>query len=820
MTPADPRDDADADDAVAEWLAACDDELLAGRPPTLPPDPDGRADGDLAWLVWVRESWPNDGVDPVGDTVPVGKPVDRPADASPPAVLPGASEFVFRLDQSGLLDAATLAMAREHAAAGATARQVADGLVAAGRLTPFQVDGLMSGRSRLLIAGRYAVEDRLGAGGMGSVFRCRHTVMRHTVAVKLIAPDLAREPETVARFRREARAAAALSHPNIVRALEMDEDRGEPFLVMEYVPGETLAALVARAGPLPPDVARNYAAQAAAGLAHAHAAGLVHRDVKPANLLLDEAGVVKVLDLGLARFAAETDDADGLTRQNAAMLGTVDFLAPEQAMDSHAADARSDVYSLGATLYFLLAGQAPFAGRNTTEKLVAHQVKEPPSIPGLSPALAAVLARMMAKDPAARFASMNEVIAALADPEQIPPPPPPRASRRGVLVLGGAAVVATAAAAVAGWRATRPTPPPPTTTPDPPPPPPTRPAPSEDDRWVDETVRLPADRQLERVVARLRADNPGYDGSVAESTAERDKIVGLALPVQHVANLRAVRGLGRLRSLNLKSTPDQPGIVADLRPLVNLPLTELRFPRNPVTDLAPLAGLTGLTVLSAQNCPIFDLGPLRTLPLADLDLIGVTATDLGPLRGKATLRKLALGGSRLKDIGPLKGLPLTLLIVQFCPVAGLDPLRDMPLAELRVPGTEVEDLGPLKGMKLETLALTRTRVTDLSPLAGMPLRTIDLMGTKVSDLAPLRGCPLKAVHLSGSKVADLSPIAGPGLVSVYAPGIPATDLSPLLKCPLRFLTFDLVPARDFPILRKLKTLQRINDQPAADVLGG
>lgn len=260
---------------------------------------------------------------------------------------------------------------------------------------------------------RYRLIREIGRGGMGEVWLAEDTSMRRLVALKKIRPDLVAHPEAVGRFRREIEALAAINDPNVVRAYDTGEDRGVHFLVMEYVDGETLAEVVKR-GPLSVEDACRYTRDAARGLHAAHTAGLFHRDVKPSNLILEKNGVVKVSDFGLALCgdATSLSCADGLTGPKE-VFGTPDYISPEQAVDSHTADARSDIYSLGCTLYHLLIGHPPFHDRAPHGKLVAHQTSEPAPIPALSRALVTVLAKMMAKEPGDRYQTAAEVASAL-----------------------------------------------------------------------------------------------------------------------------------------------------------------------------------------------------------------------------------------------------------------------------------------------------------------------------------------------------------------------------------------------------------------------
>jgi len=298
------------------------------------------------------------------------------------------------------------------------ATALADEWVRAGLLTRWQADQLLQGRYKGFFVKKYKLLGLLGSGGMSNVYLAEHLLMRRRVAIKVLPRNRVQDSSYLARFYREARAAAALDHHNIVRAYDIDNEGNNHFLVMEYVEGRDLEEIVRQEGPLDYARAADYIRQAALGLEHAHQAGLIHRDIKPANLLVTPNDVVKILDLGLARFSEE-EMASLTVAYQENVLGTADYLAPEQAVDSHRVDARADIYSLGCTLYFLLVGQPPFGEGTLPERLAAHQLKEPKDIrqkrPDAPEDLIAICRKMMAKKPEERYGSAREVAEALAE---------------------------------------------------------------------------------------------------------------------------------------------------------------------------------------------------------------------------------------------------------------------------------------------------------------------------------------------------------------------------------------------------------------------
>ncbi len=335
------------------------------------------------------------------------------------------SSFAGLLRKSGLIESERIDKLledyRHRAGESASGTDFATLLVQQGELTLWQAKKLLQGKTRGFRLGKYRLLAQLGKGGMSTVYLAEHLVMRRQCAIKVLPSKQTRDPSALGRFHREAQAVAALDHPNIVRAYDVDhENEGGTeihFLVMEFVEGANLQQIVDERGPLPVELATDYILQAARGLRHAHSAGLIHRDVKPTNVLVDGHGTVRLLDLGLARFFDESDQESLTIDHNQRVLGTADYLSPEQAVDSHRVDARADIYSLGCTFYYLLTGQPPFPEGTLAQRLLAHQTRRPTPVTQLRSdipePLVVVLERMMAKDPNARYPSADAVVEAL-----------------------------------------------------------------------------------------------------------------------------------------------------------------------------------------------------------------------------------------------------------------------------------------------------------------------------------------------------------------------------------------------------------------------
>jgi hypothetical protein len=510
--------------------------------------------------------------------------------------------------------------------------------------------------------GPYRVLAVVGRGGMGVVLKALDERLDRVVAVKVLAPQLAASATARRRFDREARAAAAVAHEHVVAIHSVGEAAGLPYLVMQYIAGVSLQQRLDRTGRLGLAEILRIGMQTAAGLAAAHARGLVHRDVKPANILLEN-GVerVKLTDFGLARAG---DDAS--ISHSGVVAGTPQYMAPEQA-SGEAVDPRSDLFSLGSVLYETCTGQPPFLAPTVMAALkrVCEETPRPvaevnPEIPDW---LAALIAKLHTKKPADRFQTAAEVadllgrcLAHVQNPSEVAPPSEPRSAapkrrtRRwlwaavGLLVLAGFAVAV--AAAFRAWSAGQ---------------------------------QIEADQQIKAVRQQLRELNPGFDGQVRFNVVDGvvTECAFSSADVTDLSPLRALRGLRKLECPGVSFK--EPSRLADLRPLRGLPLTRLAIHCTEVADLSPLEGM----------------------PLKELECWKSSVKDLSPLRG-APLTSLDIAWTLIKDLTPL--------------------LTDTDLAWLHCDNTPVTDLSPLRGKPLSELYCHNTGVTDLSPLEGMPLR--------------------------------------------------------------------------------------------------
>jgi serine/threonine-protein kinase len=754
-----------------------------------------------------------------------------------------ASSFLDSLRAWRLLEPAQAALlGRDLLAGQSDARTVARDLLQRGWLTAYQVNQVFLGRGPDLILGPYTLLERLGEGGMGQVFKAQHGKMGRVVALKVIHPKRIAHPDAVRRFRRELQAVGKLDHPHIVRAFDAGEANGRHFLVMEYVEGKSLAQIVKSQGPQPAAQACDWVRQAALGLQHAFERGLVHRDVKPANLLLSKDGTVKVLDMGLARLneTASGEATSPLTGEGL-LVGTPDFLAPEQAEEAHAADSRADIYSLGCTLYYLLSGRPPFPGGSLGQKLRRHLMEKPTAIEKLRPDLPSgvgeVLRKMMAKHPEARYQTPAEVAAALAkantsspvavsriqakalgsgspwsdlwsdEPVEEKPVAAPSVrwrgrSRRMLSAFGLFAAILS----IVLFRVVRQAPE-------------VGDAKSPDVEehgrrlrepaelysWLQAVKSVPVTKQVEAVAAKLKELNPGFDGNIQPSITD-GKVVVLRMDSDAVADLSPLRAFTGLRTLICYPKNPGRGKLINLQSLGEVQLRHLDINgQTGVRDLSPLKGMP-LGYLRIGATSVADLSPLSGMPLTTLDMHNCPFTDLSSLRG-LKLEYLAIGGwpSPVCDLTPLRDMPLKTLSCPYTALENLSVLKGMRLTYLDCDHTKVTDLSPLEGMSLTVLSVGDTNVADLSALKNMPLTNLYCRNTKVADLSALKGMPLKVLDCNNTMVADLGPLQGMKLTWLDLGHAKVTDLSPLKGVPLRSLTFhntavaDLSPLKDMPL---------------------
>jgi serine/threonine protein kinase len=635
------------------------------------------------------------------------------------------------------------------------------------------------------VLGQYLLLELLGEGGMGRVWKARHQLMQRLVALKVIQGHFLADAGTVARFQREIRAAAQLDHPHLVRALDADEVAGTHFFVMEYVAGTDLARLVKEQGPLPVARACDYVRQAALGLQHAHEKGLVHRDVKPGNLFLAADGTVKVLDLGLASLvrAQDVGSAASDATPAGALLGTPDYLAPEQARDARSADGRADLYGLGCTLYHLLTGRPPFPAGTLAEKLLGHQLHEPKPVaalrPEVAPGVAAVVGRLMAKRPEDRYPTAAAAAAALApfagDGRGRPLPAP---RRHGWLLPLAAAVILLVALSLLL-------------------------------RWAMQPGPLSRSDLAEEKGSEFVLRHGGTGTAFARDTAPSTQPERRA-PVE--AALAALVKLGATISVD-EQKPGKPlgeislqGTKAEDNDLI--PFEALREGEHPAVlwlegtkigdpGLEHLRGLTGLKSLGLARTQITDAGlihlrDLGALGYLDLSDTRVTEDGLKHLKPLRELRCLEMKHMSVGDAGlrHLEGLPrLKSLVFSGAPIGdrvverlqNWTQLRSLNFSETQVGdgglaalarltelewlalnGTPISNagLGHLEGLKrLQHLELARTQTGDvgLAHLQGLSqLQQLDLSDTPISNegLKLLAGLPLETLGLEGTRIGD------------------------------------------------------------------
>lgn len=329
---------------------------------------------------------------------------------------PGIDAFLKTVLRSGLLDReqvqSTVRLSPQECRNNAVA--LAEFFIKSGKLTRFQAQKLLQGVSLGLVLGPFQILSHLGSGGMGKVYLARDSRNRQLVALKILPPKrLLEDEKLLTRFRREMEMSKLLSHPHLAQSFEAGCAQNVHYIAMEFIPGKSLFHLVAEEGPLKVPRAARLFAEAASGLEHAHQKGLIHRDLKPSNIMITPHDHAKVLDLGFAIIQGEDHEDRAIIGGQGYVVGTMDYIAPEQALDSAHVDPRSDLYGLGCTLYFALTGSPPFPGGNTLDKIHCHRTKEPMAIEFLNanvaPEFIGVVQKMMAKRPEDRYASAAQL---------------------------------------------------------------------------------------------------------------------------------------------------------------------------------------------------------------------------------------------------------------------------------------------------------------------------------------------------------------------------------------------------------------------------
>jgi serine/threonine protein kinase len=664
--------------------------------------------------------------------------------------------------------------------------------------------------------GHYEVLEVVGRGGMGVVFRALDDKLQRVVAIKVLAPQLATSSAARQRFVREARAAAAVTHDNVIDIHAVEDAGPAPYLVMQFIDGPTLQQKLDRSGQLPLQEVLRIGLQIAEGLAAAHRHGLVHRDVKPANILLEN-GIerVKLTDFGLARAG---DDAS-LT-QSGLVAGTPMFMSPEQAQ-GEPVDFRSDLFSLGSVLYAMCTGRPPFRAPSAVAvlKRVCEETPRPtreinPELPSW---LEELVARLHAKAPADRFASAQEVADLLARhlaelqhsgrpsppaprpsaelPGEKPAPAPPSRPRR-LRVLAAAVVLAllsglglSEATGLTNVRGT--------------------------------VIRLFAGEGTLVV----EVDDPGV----------RVSLDGEELFVRG-AGLREIRL--KPGQYQVKATKEGKLLRQELVTVMKDGRQVVRIRREPTSaqvdaaddaawerTIAALPAEKQVEAVAArlkERNPGFDGKVTHTITgdvVSGLQFSTAQVTNILPVRALRKLASLDVRGKpgKLADLSPLKGMPLSRLDCRGTQVSDLSPLKGMPLIWLECGVTKVSDLTPLKGMPLQGLFCQCPQVSDLAPLRGMKLVWLDAGTSGVTDLSPLQGMPLKDLGLNRTtQLKDLSPLKGMSLEILNLGSSAATDLSPLGEMTVKQLWLDYQPERDAEVLRSIKGLVRINGMSAPE----
>jgi serine/threonine-protein kinase len=739
---------------------------------------------------------------------------------------------------------------------------VSDAMVQLGLLTPTQKDSLekkvreqQAGVQQL---GPYKLMKKLGEGGMGAVYLALDSATQRHVAVKVLPRHFGASAEFVKRFRRESEAATQLKHPNIIGAFAAGEDLGYHYYAMEYCDGMSLDAILAAEGPLPAARAIDITLQAAKGLQYAHDQGIIHRDIKPSNIIVTKDGLAKILDLGLSKNLE--DNTVSFKTVTGAVLGTPHYISPEQAQGERNVDGRSDIYSLGASLYHLLSGRVPFDGQTALEILSKHVntvLPNPQDLrEGIPDALVQVLQRMMAKEPNDRYPDCGALIADLVEvnagrtpktklisaalttiaPSRKAPlkkrpstirRAAPRPANKSALIAGIAGAVAVVVVVVVFLSGGSDMPAPPAVAKPPASGKAAEPAKTSFDAesWEKSLEGLPPEARLKAVISRLRDLNAGYDGSERHETGH-GRITRLELSHVALRDLSPLRGLPQLAQLELSGTS-----VSDLTPLRNARIVSLACSGMKSADLASIRAMKELKILSLKSTPVRDLSPLAGMDLWQLNLKGCSAADLSALR-QLKLRELLCDFDAKRDAAILRSMP------------DLEKINDLPAEEFWLKERSSEPAaasGPEAQVRAVVARLKERNpvfdgqpkfrvedgevaefqsyafgVTDLSPLSELRgLKRLWFNGlwdpaeqrevrSPLKDLRPLRGLPLVLLFLDHTEIEDLSPLQGMKLQGLNATSTPLSDLLPLRGLPLKKLEIGWTRVRDLSPLEGME----------------
>jgi serine/threonine protein kinase/Leucine-rich repeat (LRR) protein len=667
----------------------------------------------------------------------------------------------------------------------------------------------------------YEILEVVGHGGMGVVLRANDSKLQRVVAIKVLAAPLAASGSARQRFVREARAAAAVRDDHVI-GIHAVEDHGlVPYIVMEFIDGCTLEALIRRGGPLQVKDVLRIGMQVALGLAAAHNQGLIHRDVKPANILLENSVQrVKLTDFGLARAG---DDAS--LSQRGLIAGTPLYMSPEQAA-GEPLDSRADLFSLGSVLYEMCTGQPAFPAPTTLSVIKRVSEEEPRPIREVNSeipeGLCRLIERLHAKNPADRFTSAHEVAELLTGflSGQVSMGPSPKAHWNSAsknwayaataLVLALTGLGVSEATGVTDVRGT--------------------------------VIRLFSPEGTLVVEVGDPGVSVTVDGADLIITGAGAKEIRLK-PGQYKVEASKDGTLVRRELVT---------VARNGRQVVRISKESVEHVLNVLDPWEKsVAVLPAEEQVKAVERRLHELNPefrgkiesgIRDDKVIWLSFLTDQITDISPVRALKDLKSLSCGGSaprqgRLSDLTPLRGLPIDTLACADSLVTNLEPLRGMPLIILHCQMTGVSSLAPLEGKKLVMLSIQGTPVTDLKPLRGMPLKALDMAWVRgVTELKPLEGLPLTYLNISEMLTSDLSTVASlKSLEWLVLDNLPVTDLSPVRGLPLTQLSFrgtrvtDLTVLSGLPlehvrldyrpedekILRSLPGLTVINDKPEA-----